>query len=91
MNRLKLDTMPPGGPRVTSVALVSTPVLQICPARVADRSTTSTAMPPPTSIPLGRLLLPKLSGLHPIAVVYGRDGVLEVVEPAHSALGPARR
>ena len=64
---------------MTSVPLVSTPVLQICPARVAN-SATATAMPPPTSVPLGRVMLPKLSGLHPIAVVYGLDGVLEVVE-----------
>ena len=64
--------------------LVSTPVVEICPAQFAARPSGSTAMPPPRSVPMGRLLLPKVSGLRPIAVVYGKNGVLK--DPGTPAL-----
>jgi hypothetical protein len=62
--------------------LVSTPVVEVFPAEFAAPPSSSTAMPPPKStVPMGRLLLPYRSGRRPIAVIYGKNGVLKEPEP----------
>ena len=74
MQRIVINTLPPGPTRATSVPLISTPVLQVCTARPENFS----LMPPPPAVSLGRVMLPKLTGLHPVCIVYGPDGVLNL-------------
>ena len=62
--------------------LVSTPVVEIYPSEFVAPPSSSTAMPPPkTTVLMGRLLLPYRSGRRPIAVVYGKNGILKEPEP----------
>ena len=74
---------------VQRIPLVSTPVVEVFPAQFAAPPSSSTAMSPPRSVPMGRLLLPYRSGRRPIAVIYGKNGVLKEPEtPAPTPRAP---